>query len=514
MPRPNSGLESSDEECAGLSSAMVMERDCHTIGTPWRDAIPRGVETRSRVSPVPRPPDRRSPTAVNLGVEEKEERVQSQTGSRSRRALPDVFVEEEIPIGDLTQDGVEARACEEETPDDQSGIEWEVLVPLRSSSGSRSPTTRGSGRSSRRARSPAAGVKKGPCGEVKAGIAGEQVVTLSIPTVRSCPSTPSTPKVSPKALVKAPVPVTPSFGSPSSLGESGDSRGPIQERTGSLDWGTSDDGSEGGGRISRHGSMASESYSALGLEGGHWSQSKSQVGRSEGTSGVSSGGPDEQSIEESREPSSEERKETRWWAPLYEGYVAWFDRTRFILEREGVVDHWWAAGDFDDEAYLRALRVRWDRIRAGLITPRGSEGLDDPVEADEPLSWVLPGSAGRSKLTRTCRAERVIVAQYRRSHGLDYPYVPEPLMREIEENRERCLKNDIQHYIVDKGGAIKGIQAEQRVSQLMRVWKIGRSVYMHKVVYCNERGLPREYSVTVHDAAGREVKKPDPRHYY
>ncbi|MEE6525362.1 hypothetical protein FKM82_025315 [Ascaphus truei] len=266
--------------------------------------------------------------------------------------------------------------------------------------------------------------------------------------------------------------------------------------------------------MSRQVSVSSDCPSGLSITVRNTSQYKRVNERSEGTSGVSSGGPYEESIEESTDPSSEERKETRWWAPLYEGYVSWFDCTRFILEREGVVDHWWAAGDFDDESYLRALRVRWDRIQAGLIIPKGSAGLDDPVETDEPLSWVLPGAAGQGGLTRSCRAERAIAAKYRRSHGLEYPYVPEPLMREIEENRERWLKTDIQYYIVERGGAIKGIQAEQRVAQLMRVWKIGRSVYMHKVVYCNERGVPREYSVTVHDAAGREVKKLDPWHYY
>ncbi|MEE6524756.1 hypothetical protein FKM82_024389 [Ascaphus truei] len=92
----------------------------------------------------------------------------------------------------------------------------------------------------------------------------------------------------------------------------------------------------------------------------------------------------------------------------------------------------------------------------------GPEILSDPVDPDEPLSWVLPGRAGNAELTRISRAERAIAAKYKISHGLEYPYVPEPLMEEIKENRDRWLRETIEEYMVNKGGAITGSRAEER----------------------------------------------------
>ncbi|MEE6521334.1 hypothetical protein FKM82_019473 [Ascaphus truei] len=41
----------------------------------------------------------------------------------------------------------------------------------------------------------------------------------------------------------------------------------------------------------------------------------------------------------------------------------------------------------------------------------GPDTLSDPVDPDEPLSWVLPGRAGNADLTRVSRAERAIIVK-------------------------------------------------------------------------------------------------------
>ncbi|XP_075451268.1 uncharacterized protein LOC142492476 [Ascaphus truei] len=77
-----------------------------------------------------------------------------------------------------------------------------------------------------------------------------------------------------------------------------------------------------------------------------------------------------------------------------QGYEAWLDRTRFILRQEGVVDYWWAPGEFTEEAHLEELRLRWYDISSGVVDPKGSDRLRDPVEPAEPLSWVRPVAPG------------------------------------------------------------------------------------------------------------------------
>ncbi|MEE6506139.1 hypothetical protein FKM82_007543 [Ascaphus truei] len=190
------------------------------------------------------------------------------------------------------------------------------------------------------------------------------------------------------------------------------------------------------------------------------------------------------------------------------------DRTRFLIRREDVVDYWWAEGEFTPIQRDRELQERWFKIERREIEPMGPDIISDPVDPDEPLSWVLPGRAGNAELTRISRAEMAIIAKYKASHGLEYPYVPEPLMEEIEENRDRWLREAIEKYMINKGSAIIGKKAEDRIDHLMRVWSIGRNIHKHRVTYRPERGLPRHYHVTVLDMGGREVRKPDPSHYF
>ncbi|MEE6525544.1 hypothetical protein FKM82_025616 [Ascaphus truei] len=365
----------------------------------------------------------------------EEGKSQAQAAPQRKKALPDIVVEEEVPVGDPTQDGGGTRACPNIT---SGGAAREMIVPRRSSSGGRTPKSKKSGRSTQRSRSRETGPGSGE----------ERVLAPRILTVRPYPQTPVLAR--PQALVKVPAPFTFTFGSSSSLGMSGDSRVTSDERTGNLDYGTSDDGSVGGARITRQVSVSSDCPSNVSVTIGSQKKGSDNQAPSECTSGISSGVVLEEGDLE--EESLEEVRETRWWAPLFEGYVPWMDRTRFIIDRDGVVDHWWAKGEFTEEDHLREIQERWYRIGRGLIEPLGPDGLDDPVDPEERLSWVLPGRAGSAKLTRACRAERAIIAKYKRTHGLEYPYVPELLMQEIEDRQDGWLREDVEYYMVTKGG--------------------------------------------------------------
>ncbi|MEE6528555.1 hypothetical protein FKM82_031026 [Ascaphus truei] len=87
-------------------------------------------------------------------------------------------------------------------------------------------------------------------------------------------------------------------------------------------------------------------------------------------------------------------------------------------------------------------------------------------------------------------------------------------MDEIEDNRELWLQETIELYLTNRGSDIVGKKAEERIDTLMRVWSIGRNVHKHRVTYVPERGSPRHYYVTVLDMGNREVRKPDPDHYF
>ncbi|XP_075460680.1 uncharacterized protein LOC142497145 isoform X2 [Ascaphus truei] len=531
VPLTKSGLDSSDEDPV-VSPAVVTRQPANPCGGNGRKVpLTCVVRERSRVSPVQRKTERRSPPVLGAGgsngegrstptprsgksspcsyqaprvASAEEGRCQAQAVRQRQAELPDVVVEEEVPLGDPTQDGGASSTVEGVPSGGRSGADGEMTTPFRSGSVSRSPGPKKSWQALRKAESGETQATESPCGGPGPCSSGERVGTPWIPTVR--------PYAQPQALVKAPTPVTFSHGSSSSLGMSGGSQVTSEERTGErLDCFTSDDGSMGGG-YSREVSVSSDCPSIVSVTLATRPKRVGPHSWSTGTSGVSSWGEPEEG--DSEESAQEEIRETRWWAPLFEGYEAWLDRTRFLLEREGVVDYWWARGEFTEEERVKALQDRWYEISHGMIEPLGPSKLGDPVDPDEPLSWVLPGRAGNTRLIRSSRAERAIITKYKNSHGLEYPYVPEPLMQEIEDQRDRWLRETIEQYMVNRGGAITGRKAEERISQLMRVWSIGRSIYMHKAVYRPESGLPREYSITVTDMGGREVKKPDPRHYY
>ncbi|XP_075447878.1 uncharacterized protein LOC142490008 [Ascaphus truei] len=521
-------VDSSDEGPKELSSTLVWLVAVSCGGNGVKRPLTGSDSGRSRVSPVERRPERRSPSVPGVGGTSGDGRstpnlrtgkdspcfyqapvltlaeegpCQARTAHVGAGGLPDILVQEEIPHGGPSQDGGTSASGGDVVSGGGSGA-----------AGRRSPTLRRSGsgsRSTRKTRSQ----RRTEEGETQPAVSplsstgqsdnGERVGTTRLPTAY--------PYAQPHALDNAPV--TCSWGSSSSLGVSEGSLGVGENRTGErLGSFASEGGSRGGGQLghvskSRWVPEEADVQSEEMPKHERWSRP-----RSAGISGVCSwAGTDEG---DSLESGPERPRETRWWAPLFEGYVRWMDRTRFLLEKDDVVDYWWAKGEFTPAERKKELQFRWFLIGRNENEPMGPDMLSDPVDADEPLSWVLPGRAGNANLTRCSRAERAITAKYKYSHGLEYPYVPEPLMQEIEVNRDQWLRETIEEYMVNKGGAITGSKAEERIEHLIRVWSIGRSVYKHKVVYRPERGLLRSYSVTVLDMGGREVKKPDPRHYY
>ncbi|MEE6524612.1 hypothetical protein FKM82_024179 [Ascaphus truei] len=409
---------------------------------------------------------------------------------------PDVVVEEEIPHGGPTQDGDASGSGEDIASGGDGGTRGEVAATLRRlGEGPQSP---------QRLRS-----WTGDLRTEEGEVSSFEISTDSQERVAAPWQSLPRPYAQPHALAKTPTPVTRSPGSPPSL-ESVDI--PSEEegrRTGERQRSGATEGiSRGGGelRVAAVGRWLPPAVPAP-VKNAPGS-SRWSVPRSERSSGVFS-------MDDDRDSGRSNRfRENRWWAPLFEGYSAWMDRTRFLIRREDVVDYWWAVGEFTPEQMDRELQERWLQIEHREIEPMGPSILSDPVDPDEPLSWVLPGRAGKADLTRISRAERAIMARYKSSHGLEYPYVPEPLMDEIEENRDRWLRENIEMHLVSKGNDVVGKKAEERIEHLIRIWAIGRNIHKHKVTYRPERGLPRHYSVTVLDMGGREVKKPDPYHYF
>ncbi|XP_075449969.1 uncharacterized protein LOC142491370 [Ascaphus truei] len=481
---------------------------------------PRGVS--GRTSPADRRPDRRSPAIPGPGGDGRETPTPLRTGKPSspitylvtadgealegpRQAQSarggtaslsattaeqsDVVIEEEIPHGGPTQDGDVSGSGEDVTSGGDGGTHEEKAATLRrSGEGPRSLTRPRNWRDDLR-------TEEGETSSLDQSTdSQERVVTPWGPVPCPYAQTP--------AIVNTPTPIPRSPGSPSSLEYVDNSQGGEGRRTGERQRsGATEGDSRGGGELRVATTAPQPVVKASGSF--RWS-----VPRSERSSGVFS-------MDDDRDSGGSNRfRENRWWAPLFEGYSAWMDRTRFLIRREDVVDYWWAVGEFTPEQRDRELQERWLQIENREIEPMGPSILSGPVDPDEPLSWVLPGRGGKADLTRISRAERTIMARYKSSHGLEYPYVPEPLMDEIEDNRDRWLREAIEMHLVGRGSSVIGKKAEERIEHLIRIWAIGRNIYKHRVTYRPERGLPRHFSVIVLDMGGREVKKPDPYHYF
>ncbi|XP_075438490.1 uncharacterized protein LOC142477723 [Ascaphus truei] len=511
-PRSGRG-DYSDEDLRALAVAKT-ERKRQTGRT-----TPRGVSDRT--SPADRRSDRRSPAIPGPGGDGRETPTPLRTGKpkspisylvttdgealegprQAQRARggtaslpvataeqPDVVVEEEIPHGGPTRDGDASGSGEDVTSGGDGGTqEGEAATLRRLGEGPRPLVLPRKWRDDLR-------TEEGETSSLDQSTdSQERVVTPWGPV--PCPYT------QPHALANVPTPITRSPGSPPSLELVDIPLGGEEKRTGERQLsGATEGDSRGGGELRVADTAPQPAVKAPGSS--RWFNS-----RSTRSSGVFS-------FDDDREPGPNPFKETRWWAPLFEGYSAWMDRTRFLIRREDVVDFWWREGEFTPEQRDRELQERWFQLERRDIAPMGPDTLSDPVDHDEPLSWVLPGRAGNADLTRVSRAERAIIVKYKKSHGLEYPYVPEPLMDEIEDNRETWLRETIELYLANRGSDIVGKKAEERIDTLMRVWSIGRNVHKHRVTYVPERGSPRHYYVTVLDMGNREVRKPDPDHYY
>ncbi|MEE6476141.1 hypothetical protein FKM82_010990 [Ascaphus truei] len=404
VPLPESEFGSSEEEQATLTTVVRRLPADHYSGAGKEPALTCVAAERSLVSPVQRQPERRSPTAVvTYSAEGGEDSIPSRRSGEihpyppqapvvataeeglaqagaERRAEPslpaaDVVVEEEIPLGDPSQDGGVSGSGDDVTSGGGSGTTRErTTTPRRSGSASRSPVSTQSWQAARRAETGEAQPAARPHNDTGLSEGRERVGTPRMPI--TCPYAQT------HALDKAPVPVTFFRGSTSSLGMSGGSQGTGEKRTGErLNSYASDGGSRGGGQLGK----VSES---------RWVPSVAVV------------------------KSQDSSKQERWSRPLS-------SRTSGT--------RWWAVGEFTPAQKKRKMQERWFQICQHNIEPMGPGILSDPVDTDEPLSWVLPGRAGNAELTRSSRAERAIIAKYKASHRLEYLYVPEPLMEgEIE----------------------------------------------------------------------------------
>ncbi|MEE6463045.1 hypothetical protein FKM82_005757 [Ascaphus truei] len=417
---------SSKEEQATLTTVVMRLPADHYSGAGKEPALTCVAAERSLVSPVQNQPERRSPTAVvTYSAEGREDPIPSRRSGEihpyppqapvvataeeglaqagaERRAEPslpaaDVVVEEEIPLGDPSRDGGVSGSGDDVTSGGVSGTIGEMTTtPRRSGSASRSPVSTQSWQAARRAETGEAQPAARPHNDTGLSEGRERVGTPRMPI--TCPYAQT------HALDKAPVPVTFSRGSTSSLGMSGGSQGTGEKRTGErLNSYASDGGSRGGGQLGKVSESRWVPNVAVVKSQDSSKQERWSRPLSSRTSGVSSWGDTEEG--DSLEWGSEERKETRWWA----------------------------VEEFTPAQKKRKMQERRFQICQHNIEPMGPGILSDPVDTDEPLSWVLPGRAGNAELTRSSRAERAIIAKYKASHRLEYLYVPEPLMEgEIE----------------------------------------------------------------------------------
>ncbi|MEE6524755.1 hypothetical protein FKM82_024388 [Ascaphus truei] len=319
---------------------------------------------RSRVSPVERKVERRSPSHPGTGgssgdgrstpnqrsgktspsaylapikIVAEERPCQAQAVHVQAAELPDVVVEEEIPHGDPSQDGGVSGSGDDVTSGGGSGATGRRASTLRrSGGGSQSPVKAKSWQAARKAEKGETSSADRPHSDSGLSEGRERVGTPRIPIAH--------PYAQLHALANAPVPVTFSCGSTSSLSEG--SQGTGEERTGErLGSYASEGGTRGGGQLGK----VSESrwvpkVAIVQLEESSKQERWSNPPHSIGTSGISSWGDTEEG--DSLEWGSEGLQETRWWAPLFEGYVRWMDHTRFLLQKEDVVDYWWAVGEF------------------------------------------------------------------------------------------------------------------------------------------------------------------------
>ncbi|MEE6526187.1 hypothetical protein FKM82_026662 [Ascaphus truei] len=226
------------------------------------------------------------------------------------------------------------------------------------------------------------------------------------------------------------------------------------------------------------------------------------------TSGVSS----RAEPEEGTSVSSSYELRDKWWAPLFTGYHEGMDRTSFVLVKKDTVDHWWDIGTYSPQEVADELDNRWRVIMQKVITPKGSSILYDDVAPEEPKFWVLPGKAGNRNLIKLSRADRAVAVRYRQSNGYEFPYVSEPIMQEIEDQRDTWLRDAVIEHLRIKFGSTTYIR-EDKICSIMKAWSTGRNTFMHNILYRPENGPVQHFFVKIVDPNGREVKKPDPRHY-
>ncbi|MEE6481435.1 hypothetical protein FKM82_012864 [Ascaphus truei] len=480
VPLPESEFGSLKEEQAIPTTVVMRLPADHFSGAGKEPALTCVAAERSLVSPVQNQPERRSPTAVvTYSAEGGEDSIPSRRSGEihpyppqapvvataeeglaqaraERRADPsfpaaDVVVEEEIPLGDPSQDGGVSGSGDDVTSGGGSGTTRErTTTPRRSGSASRSPVSTQSWQAAKRAETGETQPAARPHNDTGLSEGRERVGTPRVPI--PCPY------AQPHALANAPVPVTCSRGSSSSLGVSEGSLGVGENRTGErLSSFDSGEGSrEGGqlGQVSKSRWVPEEEYIPSGEAPKHerWSRP-----RSAGTSGVCSWGNTEEG--DSLEWGSEERKETRWWA----------------------------VGEFTPAQKKRKMQERWFQLCQHNIEPMGSGILSDPVDTDEPLSWVLPGRAGNAELTRSSRAERAIIAKYKAPHRLEYLYVPEPLMEgEIE-------------FKMGSTGEDRGYGTDEEEGSGEEDWDPGG---------LHEKCHPEGYSIAALSPVGHAVRKP------
>ncbi|XP_075445173.1 uncharacterized protein LOC142488615 [Ascaphus truei] len=255
--------EAEDKETFIPSAADPDVGPC-ALQRPVRPTTEEHIASQRSGEEPPKPPQAPVVAMAEKGL------AQARTEQRAEPSLPaaEVVLEEEVPVGNPTQDGGESS---------------EMAVSSRPSSCTRLP---GSEKSQQALRKPGSKEASEPeCQSDGTGQGSEKlrVVALRMPAVF--------PYAQPQAIVKTPAPFTFSYGSPSSQGLSGESRATSEEWTGgNLDWGdcfTSDEGL--GRKMAMQRMLYSPQYDNRAVGVGCDPKSLGSNFGSPGTLGVSSG---------------------------------------------------------------------------------------------------------------------------------------------------------------------------------------------------------------------------------
>lgn len=120
-----------------------------------------------------------------------------------------------------------------------------------------------------------------------------------------------------------------------------------------------------------------------------------------------------------------------------------------------------------------------------------------------------------TELPRLSRLQRVVNKKVALEYGYEYPYVPESVMQEVEENRQSWCEDEIWEYL--------GVPRPCRTPEYPKFWEnflsckqswsLGRHIYKDKVVVVKAGRRDQVHTANIYNKEGRMVEVPDPYYY-